>query len=119
MKPTQFVPALILACLGVAEATAEQNPPAKVDGVTVSWRKDLLNGTISGTDMYGNEYGVDAKGKLGKPGEFRMLREQIGTEKVAGVTVTKMKNLLDGSITGTDMYGQRYVTKGGKLVAVK
>ena len=91
----------------------------KIDGVTVTKMKDLITGKITGTDMYGNQYGIDEKGKLGKAGTFRKVAEQVGTEKVDDVTVIKIKSLLDGAIKGSDAYGSIYVMKGGKLTKVK
>ncbi len=91
-----------------------------INGITVTKmqslvpEKDKPEGKVHGSDMFGNQYGMDEKGKLG--GGFRMLSRADGTIVIDGVTVTKMYNLLDKSTTGSDIYGNQYgVDKDGAL----
>jgi hypothetical protein len=64
--------------------------------------------TISSVDIYGNQWGIDEKGKLGTKGAFVITGEHLGTKDIDGTTVTKMKNLLTGKISGTDLIGNKW-----------
>ncbi|MCD4812440.1 hypothetical protein K8S19_01910 [bacterium] len=81
-----------------------------IDGMTVTKTLNLIekDATETGTDMYGNQYGIDKRGIIRDMGEFRMISEYIGMEVVNGLTVTKLDDLLKGDVTGTDMYGNQY-----------
>jgi hypothetical protein len=90
-----------------------------VNGTEVTKMKDLLTGKISGTDILGNHYGIDKDSGLGTKGSLVMTEENLGTEVIDGTEVTKMKDLLTGKISGTDILGNRYSIKDGKLTLIK
>jgi hypothetical protein len=64
--------------------------------------------SISSIDMYGNRWGIDEKGKLGPKGAFVMTAEALKGEVVDGTEVSRIKDLLTGEMSGTDILGNRY-----------
>ncbi len=93
----------------------------EIGGVMVTKMINLLDedATMTGSDVFGNQYGIDEKGVLGDKGTFRMISKYLGKEVVNGMTVTKMENLLEGNVTGTDMYGNQYAkNEHGSLVQI-
>jgi hypothetical protein len=79
-----------------------------ISGTEVTKMKDLLTGEIKGTDILGNQYGLDKAGQLGAKGAFVITGENLGTEIIEGTEVTKMKDLLTGKISGTDILENHY-----------
>ncbi|MCD4814228.1 hypothetical protein K8S19_11120, partial [bacterium] len=93
------------------------------NGAIVTKTHNLFTNKITGSDMYGNVYGMIEKKIDGATTVenviFGMTSRMVGTELKDGITVTVMESLLDTNqngkveagekkITGSDMYGNVY-----------